>query len=107
MPAPHLCVQAANLLRALRQNKEAAGLGLLEGVKGERGASDIEVQPDALLCWLGCWPVVMLAARWSSPTQQRVSPLLFSSLLPSPSIHLLTTPMPLCAGRGQKGAQPV
>ncbi|KAL4859552.1 PAN2-PAN3 deadenylation complex catalytic subunit pan2 [Chlorella vulgaris] len=36
--------QAANLLRALRQNKEAAGLGLLEGVKGERGASDIEVE---------------------------------------------------------------
>jgi hypothetical protein len=36
-------VQAANLLRALRQSKEAAALGLLEGVKGERGASDIEV----------------------------------------------------------------
>jgi hypothetical protein len=39
--------QAANLLRALRQNKEAAGLGLLEGVKGERGAGDIEV-------WAAC-----------------------------------------------------
>ncbi|KAL4432378.1 hypothetical protein ABPG77_001677 [Micractinium sp. CCAP 211/92] len=36
--------QAANLLRALRQNKEAAGLGLLEGVKGERAATDIEVE---------------------------------------------------------------
>jgi hypothetical protein len=39
-----VCPQAANLLRALRQNKEAAGLGLLEGVKGERGATDIEVE---------------------------------------------------------------
>lgn len=36
--------QAANLLRALRQSKEAAGLGLLEGVKGERGVGDIEVR---------------------------------------------------------------
>ena len=31
--------QAANLLRCLRQSKEAAALGLLEGVKGERVAT--------------------------------------------------------------------
>lgn len=36
--------QAANLLRALRQSKEALALGLLEGVRGERGAADIEVE---------------------------------------------------------------
>lgn len=36
--------QAANLLRALRQNKEALALGLLEGVRGERGSTDIEVE---------------------------------------------------------------
>lgn len=41
--------QAANLLRALRQNKEAAGLGLLEGVKGERGATDIEARRGVIL----------------------------------------------------------
>ena len=35
---------AANLLRALRQNKEALALGLLEGVRGERGSMDIEVE---------------------------------------------------------------
>lgn len=43
MPRTPARLQAANLLRALRQNKEAAGLGLLEGVKGERAATDIEV----------------------------------------------------------------
>jgi PAB-dependent poly(A)-specific ribonuclease subunit 2 len=36
--------QAANLLRALRQSKEALALGLLEGVRGERGSTDIEVE---------------------------------------------------------------
>lgn len=53
---PHLGLQpqAANLLRALRQNKEAAGLGLLEGVKGERGATDIEVTHCAPALWLVC-----------------------------------------------------
>ncbi len=44
-------IQAANLLRALRQNKEAAGLGLLEGVKGERGATDIEAS-RGVYAWL-------------------------------------------------------
>ena len=39
-----LCVQAANLLRALRQSREAVALGLIEGVQGERGAADIEVE---------------------------------------------------------------
>lgn len=39
----HVC-QSANLLRALRQSKEAMALGLLEGVRGERGAGDIEVE---------------------------------------------------------------
>lgn len=53
---PHLGLQpqAANLLRALRQNKEAAGLGLLEGVKGERGATDIEVTHYTLALWVLC-----------------------------------------------------
>ena len=41
-------LQAANLLRALRQNKEAALLGLVEGVKGERAATDIEASAAAL-----------------------------------------------------------
>lgn len=36
--------QASNLLRALRQTPEAVALGLLEGVKGERGAIDIAVE---------------------------------------------------------------
>lgn len=36
--------QASNLLRALRQTPEAVALGLLEGVKGERGAVDIAVE---------------------------------------------------------------
>ena len=36
--------QASNLLRALRQTSEALALGLLEGVKGERGAVDIVVE---------------------------------------------------------------
>ena len=35
---------ASNLLRALRQTPEAVALGLLEGVKGERGAVDIAVE---------------------------------------------------------------
>eukprot|EP00887_Chlorella_sp_A99_P005338 scaffold1.g5338.t1 len=38
--------QPANLLRCLRQSKEAAALGLLEGVKGERVATDIEVEAN-------------------------------------------------------------
>jgi PAB-dependent poly(A)-specific ribonuclease subunit 2 len=38
--------QAANLFRALRQSKEAMALGLLEGVKGERMATDIEVEAN-------------------------------------------------------------
>lgn len=37
-------LQASNLLRALRQTSEAVALGLLEGVKGERGAVDIAVE---------------------------------------------------------------
>lgn len=36
--------QASNLLRALRQSREAVALGLIEGVRGERGAADIEVE---------------------------------------------------------------
>ena len=36
--------QASNLLRSLRQTSEAVALGLLEGVKGERGAVDIAVE---------------------------------------------------------------
>eukprot|EP00889_Picochlorum_renovo_P008803 jgi/Picre1/35833/NNA_003293.t1 len=36
--------QASNLLRALRQTSEAVALGLLEGVKGERGSVDIAVE---------------------------------------------------------------
>lgn len=36
--------QAANFLRALRQSKEAMALGLLEGVRGEKGATDIEIE---------------------------------------------------------------
>lgn len=42
--APIMIIQAANLLRALRQTSEAVGLGILEGVKGERGAVDIAVE---------------------------------------------------------------
>lgn len=75
-------LQAANLLRALRQNKEAAGLGLLEGVKGERAATDIEAsgshsRPSAphlpsrrllharhALC---CIPLVLAACRGVFP----------------------------------------
>lgn len=37
-------MQASNLLRALRQTSEAVALGLLEGVKGERGSVDIAVE---------------------------------------------------------------
>lgn len=37
-------MQAANFLRSLRQTSEAVALGLLEGVKGERGAVDIAVE---------------------------------------------------------------
>ena len=51
MPACHACspslcirMQASNLLRALRQSREAAALGLIEGVRGERGSADIEVR---------------------------------------------------------------
>lgn len=42
---PKVC-QAANLFRALRQSKEAMALGLLEGVQGERMATDIEVEAN-------------------------------------------------------------
>ncbi|KFM25523.1 PAB-dependent poly(A)-specific ribonuclease subunit 2 [Auxenochlorella protothecoides] len=36
--------RASNLLRALRQSPQALALGLVEGVAGERGAGDIEVE---------------------------------------------------------------
>lgn len=36
--------QTANLLRALRQSREAVALGLIEGTKGERSSTDIEVE---------------------------------------------------------------
>ena len=53
--------QASNLIRALRQSREAAALGLLEGqTQPSSGRSDIEVNVNKVNT---AWPSAVLAAR--------------------------------------------